>query len=398
MSETSNAPAGSNLQDFFSHFHSQTVNSLGSLADSNHRTVPTNENIPLEEYIESAKKANHEGATQSPQAPPTRVYSEPTMTKPAVAQSTQVYSDDFLTRGEVPPNLRPAECCGGCIHFNQCSSYCYKHDFRCGVNYTCDDFVKESSLAGEFYDAGKETYSFDFDVTKAGDQHIQLYTESLQNGLAQELKHKNLLQTSRSNLYVFSKASAEAAYVFKPYLEEKAAIALSIIGRRYGIEEAYNEDDPLQSLAPNQPTNAALYQFAQIVSQPGLILETYEELYKDKYGSVEGAYSEPPIEQSAAPEAPEVETSTKSEVQTLAGGVITADLGGAAVTQATYVGDVQADETLYSKLTQEDPLYAVAEKRVKFTAQKESRDYTPEEIIKELKRMKLARQQVTKDD
>ena len=367
--------------DFFNYLDSSTSSSVAlDLAEM--PTVPIEENIPYDTYIENAKRAysaRNNSMTNSPasEVKLSQSTSSQSIKQPSEPQKYAVWSGS----GDPPPGYKVSESCANCEYFSprgdynsQNSGLCYKFDFPCASNYLCDEYERGTSCC-EYYLS--EAYTFSYDISKAKPEALTRLTESLNNGLKQQFAVKGVdITTLDSKLYIFDADSARVAMAFASALtEDKERKALAKVISRYipdEVEQLYAELLPEyinQSVADKQPKDVALYKFAEATTTTKEALaECYENLYAKKFGNKEDCYL--------------VESEVKESFSELS----------AQVTAAEYVGDTLASsEVIDLDAEYDERLRKIAEKRVSSIAKQRNSIVTPEDIQIELDRIKAAR-------
>jgi hypothetical protein len=369
--------------DFFNYLDSNTGG--GTALDlANMPTVPIEDNIPYDVYIEKAKRAYNarNGSMTNNTVPevsvpqPVEQYAKPAQ-QPVEPQKFAVWTGS----GDPPPGYKVSESCANCEYFSPRGGYdstnsglCYKFDFPCASNYLCDEYERSMSC-GEYYLA--DAYTFDYDLSKAKPEALIQLAESLTNGLKQQFAVKGVdINTLDSKLYIFDADSARVAMAFASALtEDKDRKALARVVSRYipeEVEQLYAELLPefvTQPLEDKQPKDVALYKFAEATTNSKeAIAECYENLYAKKFGSKDDCYL--------------VESESKETFSELT----------ATVSSAEYVGDTLASaEVTTADAEYEERLRKIAEKRVTSLAKNSNRVITPEDIQIELDRIKAAR-------
>ena len=368
--------------DFFNYLDSNTSAST-ALDLANMPTVPIEDNIPYDVYIENAKKAYNarNGSMTNNAVPevsvpqPVAQYAQPAQ-QPVEPQKFAVWTGS----GDPPTGYKVSESCANCEYFSPRGDYdsnaglCYKFDFPCASNYLCDEYERAESCC-EYYLS--DAYTFDYDFSKAKPEALIKLSESLTGGLKQQFAVKGVdITTLDSKLYVFDADSARVAMAFASALtEDKDRKALARVVSRYipeEVEQLYAELLPefvTQPAFEKQPRDTVLYKFAEATTNTKeALVECYENLYAKKFGSKDDCYL--------------VESEPKETFSELA----------ATVTSAEYVGDTLASSEITTiDAEYEERLRKIAEKRVTSLAKQGNRVVTPEDIQIELDRIKAAR-------
>ena len=354
-----------NLTEFLDHFNKATEAGIGVVNTLNEPTIPVDENLPLEHYVEQAKQA-------APAKQPAITVGKPAVSTVSISQPVAAFSEQpqkfgfYSGSGDPPPGYRISESCANCEYFcgAPSSGHCYKYDFPCASNYLCDSYERCEPM--QFYSHTENSYKFAYDVIAADAQSLSSYAETLQKTLRAKLIDKGInLADLSSNLYVYDQESAEAAYKLSGAITDpKAVKAFARLYSQYHPEaaaELLNAAPDTQPEPGKTPSYLPLFQFAQSISSSSAeAYEQYEKLYAQKFGDV-------------------------SECYVLAQPPLTNDMSGT-ITEPAYAGDTLATEDDYLIR-----LRKVAENRVSTLAAKHNKSFTQEDVEAELKRIQQAR-------